>query len=115
MRLVLFALPVLSFLVLGAHFMREGAIFLTLACGALALALAWPRPWVARLIQAALLLGTLEWLWTAYVLVQQRVATGRPWSRMVVILAIVALLTAASIAAVEALRRRRLTAIHASS
>ena len=31
MRFVLFALPALSLLVLGAHFMREGAIFLTSA------------------------------------------------------------------------------------
>jgi hypothetical protein len=107
MRVFLFAMPVLSFLVLGAHFMRDGAVFLTAACAALAIALAWPRPWVSRLIQAALLLGTLEWLWTAYVLVQQRIATGRPWSRLVLILAVVAFVTAASIAAVEALRRRR--------
>lgn len=107
MRVFLFAMPALSFLILGAHFLREGAIFLAAACVALALALAWPRPWVSRLIQVALLLGTLEWLWTAYVLVQQRIATGRPWNRLVLILVGVALLTAASIAAVEALRRRR--------
>ena len=60
-----------------------------------------------RLIQAALLLGTVEWLWTAYVLVQQRIAAGRPWTRLALILAAVALVTAASIAAVEVLRKRR--------
>lgn len=87
--------------------MREGAAFLTVACAALAGALAWRTPWVSRLIQAALVLGTVEWMWTAYVLAQQRIAMGRPWSRMVFILAVVALITAASIAAVEALRRRR--------
>jgi hypothetical protein len=99
-------LPIVSFLLLGAHFMREGALLLTLACAALAAAIAWRRPWVERLLQAALLLGTLEWLWTAYMLAQQRMATGRPWGRMALILAVVALVTAASIAAVEALRRR---------
>lgn len=87
--------------------MREGAVFLTLACAALALAVAWRKPWVTRLLQAALLVGTLEWLWTAYLLMQERIATGRPWSRMAVILAAVALVTAASIAALEALRRHR--------
>jgi hypothetical protein len=107
MRVFLIAMPVVSFLALGAHFAREGSYFLTAACCALAIALASPKRWVSRLIQAALLLGTLEWLWTAYVLVQQRIATGRPWSRLVLILAVVAFVTAASIAAVEALRRRR--------
>jgi hypothetical protein len=108
MRALLPALPIAAFLLLGAHFMREGALVLTAACGVLALAAAWRERRVARLVQLALLLGTLEWLWTAYVLMQQRVAMGRPWGRMVLILAIVALLTAASIAAVEAHRRRRI-------
>jgi hypothetical protein len=107
MGALLVAMPVLSFLVLGAHFMREGAVFLTLACAALALAVAWRRPWVTRLLQVALLLGTLEWLWTAYLLMQERIATGRPWSRMAVILAVVALVTAGSILALDALRTRR--------
>jgi hypothetical protein len=107
MRVVLIAMPVLSFLVLGAHFMRDGAFFLTAACAALAMALASPKRWVSRLVQVALMLGTMEWLWTAYVLVQQRIAAGRPWTRLGLILAVVAFITAASIAAVEALRRRR--------
>ena len=106
--MLLFALPVASFLVLGAHFLREGAALPTLACGALALALAWRQPWLTRVIQAALVLGTVEWIWTAYVLVQQRIAAGRPWGRLLLILAVVAFLTAASIAAVEALRKGRL-------
>jgi hypothetical protein len=106
MRFLLHVLPAVSFLVLGAHFLREGAVFLTLACAALAAAPAWPQPWVSRIVQAALVLGTVEWLWTAYVLAQQRIAMGLPWGRMVFILAVVAFVTAASIAAVEALRRR---------
>ena len=106
MRPFLVAMPVVSFVLLGAHFMREGAIFLTLACAALAVAVAWRRSWVARLLQAALLLGTVEWLWTAHLLVQERIATGRAWTRLAVILAVVASITAASIVAVESLRRR---------
>ena len=107
MRVILPALPIASFILLGAHFLREGAFFLTAACAALALAAAWRERRVARLVQAALVLGTVEWLSTAWLLVQQRMATGRPWSRMAVILALVALLTATSIAAVETLRRQR--------
>jgi hypothetical protein len=106
MRALLFAAPVVSFLVLGAHFLREGALFLTAACAALAVAVFWRHPRVTRLLQAALVLGTLEWAWTAFTLVQQRAGDGRPWGRMALILGIVALVTAASVAAVEALRRR---------
>ena len=107
MRALLYALPFLSFLILGAHFLREGAVFLTLACGALALAVVWRRPWVTRLLQAALVLGTAEWAWTALLLVQERTAEGRPWLRMAIILAVVAAATAGSIAALEKLRRPR--------
>ena len=106
MQAALFAAPALSFLVLGAHFARDGAWVMTAACATLALLLAWRRPWVMRLLQAALVLGTLEWTWTAFVLVQQRMAEGRPWIRMAFILGIVALMTAASIAAIEVMRKR---------
>lgn len=97
----------MAFLLLGAHFLREGAWVLTAACAALALAVAWRRPWVSRLLQAALVLGTIEWAWTAFILVQQRMAEGRPWERMAVILGVVTLLTAGSIVAVSAAARAR--------
>ena len=106
MRALLHAAPALSFVLLGAHFLRDRSWILTAACAVLALLVAWPRSWIPRLLQAALVLGTVEWAWTAFVLVQQRMAEGRPWGRMAVILGFVALVTAASIAAVEALRRR---------
>jgi hypothetical protein len=106
MRVILYAAPVLSFLLLGAHFLRDRAWIMTGACAVLALLVAWPRSWIPRLLQAALALGTAEWIWTAFIVGQQRMAEGRPWIRMAIILGVVALLTAASIAAVEALRRR---------
>ena len=67
-----------------------------LACLALLLLLAWRRPWVPRLMQVAMMLGTAEWLWSAFWLVQQRMALGQPWIRMAIILLVVALFTAAS-------------------
>jgi hypothetical protein len=108
MTFVLFAAPVLSFLVLGAHFLRESSFVLTSACAVLAVLVAWRHAWVERLLQLALALATFEWAWTAFVLVQQRAAEGRPWGRMAIILGAVTLVTAASIVAVEALRRRRM-------
>ena len=40
--------------------------------------------------------GDAEWLLTAYLLVQQRLALGLPWQRMALILCAVAVFTAAS-------------------
>ena len=49
-----------------------------------------------RTLQLGLLLGTAEWLWSAFSLVQQRLALGQPWKRLALILLAVALGTAAS-------------------
>lgn len=101
--------PALALLVLGAHFYRAQAWFGVAGSAVLlVLMLAVERAWVARLLQAVLLLGTLEWTWTAWMLLQQRAALGQPWKRMAAILAAVALLTAASALVFErpALRRR---------
>ena len=92
----LLLLPALALSLLGAHFYRASAWPLVLACGVVVVLLAWPRRWVARLVQVALLLGAAEWLWTAYLLVQQRLALGQPWQRMALILCAVAAFTAAS-------------------
>jgi hypothetical protein len=100
MNALLLAVPALSLLVLAAHFFRDGAWILSGACVALVVLLAWRRPWAIRLLQAALALGTIEWAWTAFVLVQQRIAEGRPWGRLALILGVVSLLTAASVALV---------------
>ena len=106
MTALLFAAPAISLLLLGAHFFRDGAWPLAAACAALVFLLAWRRPWVPRLLQVALALGTVEWLWTTFVLVQERVAEGRPWMRLAIILGVVTLVTAASAVALERLRDR---------
>ena len=97
MKKVLVYVPIiLSFAVLGAHFMRYGnslAVFGVL----LLIALLFVRlPWVARALQAALVLGALEWAHTIYSLVQMRAAQGEPFTRMVVILGIVTVVTGCS-------------------
>ncbi|MDP1646729.1 MAG: hypothetical protein Q8M01_00795 [Rubrivivax sp.] len=92
----LLLLPALALSLLGAHFYRASAWPLVLACGVLVVLLARPRLWVARLVQTALVLGSAEWLWTALLLVQQRLALGQPWLRMALILGAVAAFTAAS-------------------
>ena len=80
MKKVLLYVPVvLSLGVLGAHFMRNGdTIF------------------VVRLMQVVLVLGALEWVHTLYELAQVRAALGEPYGRMLVILGLVAAITACS-------------------
>jgi hypothetical protein len=94
MKKVLVYVPVvLSLIILGAHFMRyENLIGVSGSIGLIAL-LFVRRPWVARLMQVILVIGALEWVRTLYELVQVRVATGQPVTRMAVILGVVALLT----------------------
>jgi len=96
MNTALLIVPTSALVVLGAHFYRAGLWPLVLACLALIALLAWPRAWVARLVQAALLAGAVEWVWIAYGNVQRRIAIGQPWTRLALILGAVALFTAAS-------------------
>jgi hypothetical protein len=98
---------ILSLAVLAAHFARQGQPMLVFLPVALMGLLAVPRLWAARLMQVVLLLGAAEWLRTAVVLARIRVEHGLPATRMVVILAAVAILTAAS-ALVFRTRRARL-------
>lgn len=94
MKKVLLFLPViLSLVVLGAHFMRYGNWIAV--CGALVLLalLVVRQPWVARLMQVALVLGALEWVRTLYELAQMRAALGEPYTRMAIILGVIAAVT----------------------
>jgi hypothetical protein len=87
---------VLACVLLAAHFYRAGALPLALLSAALPLLLAIPRPWAARAMQVALLLGALEWLRTLAAFAAVRMAQGQPVVRLVVILVTVALFTAGS-------------------
>jgi hypothetical protein len=87
---------VLSLLVLGAHFFRAG-LFPFVALVVLLLALVWIRkPWAARVLQVALILGGVEWARTLIEIAQRRLAEGQPYARLIAILGCVALITAGS-------------------
>jgi hypothetical protein len=88
--------PAVALLLLAAHFARAQAWLLTFASVALVAVLAVPRPWAARLVQTALMLGTIEWLRTLAALVATRMALGQPAVRLGLILGIVAAITLAS-------------------
>lgn len=99
---------VISFLLLGAHFLRASQWVLVALCVVFMLLLAVPRPWAARSIQVALVAGTFEWLLSLVLIAQQRIASGMPYTRVSLILAGVAVLTLASAFAflLPAMRKR---------
>jgi hypothetical protein len=107
MHVALLIAPALAFAVLAAHFYRVASWPLMLACVVMVVLLAWPRAWVARLVQVCLVAGAIEWGWTAFNYIQRRMASGQPWGRLALILGVVALLTAA---AALVFRHRRLRA-----
>ena len=87
---------VLSLVVLGAHFLRDGTWVGVFACLLLIGMLFLRRPWVARVMQVALVLGALEWLRTMYELAHVRALHGQPYGRMLAILGVVAAVTMCS-------------------
>jgi hypothetical protein len=94
MKKVLIYVPVvLSLVILGAHFMRYGNLIGVFGALVLIALLFVRRPWVARLMQVVLILGALEWVRTLYELAQVRAAHGQPFTRMIVILGVVAAVT----------------------
>ena len=90
----LFYIPiVLSLAVLGAHFLRYDSM-IGVAGSLLLIGLLFIRQaWIARLVQVALVLGSIEWLRTLYLLAQWRASQGEPATRMIVILGSVAVVT----------------------
>lgn len=94
-------------LLLGAHFSRANLTVPMVLCAALTLLLLIPRKWAARAVQIGLVVGTVEWLRTLFLLVQQRAAMGEPWTRLAVILGAVVLFTALAALSFESERLRR--------
>jgi hypothetical protein len=87
---------ILSIVVLAAHFLREGSLTASLCLLSLLPLLALHYRWIARLVQGVLFFGVIRWMLTIAELVRFRAATGQPYTRMMIILAVVALITAIS-------------------
>lgn len=93
MLFVRLLLPALALLLLAAHFYRADWLVPAALCVALLPLLAVPRPWAARVLQAVLVLGAVEWLRTLAAFAAARMAVGQPYLRLVLILGIVAAVT----------------------
>ena len=86
----------ISFILIGAHFLRTGLYSIVIFIIAIPLLLLIKKKWVPRIIQLALVLATLEWIRTILFSIEERMAYGEPWARMVLILGLVAVFTACS-------------------
>lgn len=86
----------LSSLMLAAHFLRMGSLPFIILALIIPCVLFLRRKWAARLVQLALILGTIEWVRTLLGFVAERNAQGQPWTRLAIILGLVAVFTAIS-------------------
>jgi len=65
------------------------------------------KAWVARLMQAVLVLGMIEWVRTLFILVDMRRALGQPWTRLAIIIGTVALFSGCSALLFQSKRLRK--------
>ena len=100
-------LPGLALLLLGAHFFRAGLLPLTALCVVLAGLLFVRSPWVPRVLQVVLALGALEWVRTAWTFASARAVAGLPFGRLLVILGVVAAVTALAVLLLRSSSARR--------
>ncbi len=87
---------VFSALLIGAHFLRSQHYIFVAICLALPFVLIIRHSISVRIVQIGLLIAGIEWVRTIFVLASARADMGLPWTRLVIILGIVASFTFAS-------------------
>lgn len=92
MRIVNIGIVILCFVLLAAHFFRYGWVLLAVTSLVFPFFLLIRKPWVAIIIQLALLLGAIEWGRTLMITVQYRMDYDMPWIRMAVIIGAIVLI-----------------------
>ena len=98
---------VLSLIVLGAHFLRAGNLVMVAVVLVIMGLLCVRRRWTVYTVQAALLLGAVEWALTLVAQVAARMEAGQPVLRLALILGGVALVTALSALVFRTARLKR--------
>ncbi len=89
----LIALPVLSSVLLAAHFSRAQNNWLALLSLLFPLILFIRKRWILRIYQTFLIAGGIIWIERVFHYAQLRESQGRSWGRLAVILSFVALFT----------------------
>ncbi len=84
---------IIASLLLAAHFLRDGNLGLVAVCLLLPLLLVVKKRWSLIILQLFTYVGAAIWVSTAIGIAQRRILQGVPWSRMAIILGVVALFT----------------------
>lgn len=83
----------IAFLLLAAHFIREAAYLLMGLCLAAPFLLVIKKRWALISVQLLAFAGAVIWVGISIGLVHQRMMSGNPWNRLVIILGAVTLFT----------------------
>ncbi len=84
---------IIASLMLGAHFLRDSNLLLTLVYIIAPFILLIKERWSLIALQALMYIGGGVWISTIIVIAQRRILSGELWSRMAYILGAVALFT----------------------
>lgn len=84
---------VLSFLLLGAHFMRAGNTVLVILSLLMIVGIFVRHKFSALAMQVVLIVAAVEWVRTIIVKVSERMDQGVSWGRLAIILGVVACFT----------------------
>ncbi|OFX24427.1 MAG: hypothetical protein A2033_09910 [Bacteroidetes bacterium GWA2_31_9] len=71
-------------------------MILSILCLLIPFTLFIKNKWIPRIIQILLILGSMEWIRTIFIFVEERKMYDMPWMRLAIILGSVALFTALS-------------------
>jgi len=96
MSLVQLLPVILSFVLIGAHFLRVGFLPVVALCAVAPFVLLVKRKWAARGVQLLLVVAAGEWIRTTIQLVAERESAGQDYLRLTLILGAVALVTLGS-------------------
>ncbi len=80
------ALIILSFLLLGTHYMHSGNLVMMIISLLFPVLLFIKKKWVINIISVALLAGAIVWIHTAYNIIQVRIENHAPWLRLALIM-----------------------------
>ncbi len=86
----------LSFMIIGAHFLRNRLIGVALMCFAAGFALQIKRKWVANVFTILLVIISIDWVSTAFNFYMERKMKGEPYMRMLIIIGVVSLISLCS-------------------
>lgn len=86
-------LVIIAVLLLAAHFLRQSEFILLVLCVLTPLLFLVRKRWSLFALQMLMYLGAIIWTSTTVQIVQERLSSGEPWVRLIIILGAVILFT----------------------